>query len=118
MFDASKTVSIQGTIKNFEWVNPHCWIWINVVNAAGATEVWGLETGGTSMLRRMGIPRTTFNPGDKVTMTLHPLKSGEHGGEWIRATLANGSVIDSEKRRAVYSAGGTTPDSQDDAKLP
>jgi hypothetical protein len=82
LFDRSKTTTITGTIRTFEYVNPHAWIWVNVANDQGSVDVYGLETAGTSMLRRMGIPRDTFKPGDKVTMVMHPLKSGEKGGEW------------------------------------
>jgi hypothetical protein len=105
MFDQTRTVTITGTIKTFEWANPHTWIWVVVPGEEGAVEVYGLETAGTGMLRRMGIDKNTFKPGDKVSMDLHPLKSGEKGGEWIRARLADGTVIDAEKLRKAYSEG-------------
>lgn len=108
LFDQTRIVTITGTIKTFEWVNPHAWIWVVVPNDQGGTDVYGLETAGTGMLRRMGIERDTFAPGTKVTMDIHPLKSGDKGGEWIRATLADGTVIDSAERRNRYSNGGVT----------
>jgi hypothetical protein len=105
MFDQTRTETITGTIKTFEWVNPHAWIWVAVPNADGSVDVYGLETAGTGMLRRMGIVQSTFKPGDKVSMDLHPLKTGEKGGEWIRARMADGTVLDVEQLRKAYSEG-------------
>lgn len=79
-----------------------------VPNDQGGADVYGLETAGTGMLRRMGIECDTFKPGDKVTMEIHPLKSGEKGGEWVKATFADGTVIDAAERRDQYSNGGVT----------
>jgi hypothetical protein len=106
MFDANKTVTITGTIKTFEWINPHAWIWVLVSDDKGAQELYGLETAGTGMLRRMGITRDTFKAGSKVTMDIHPLRSGEKGGEWVRATMADGTVLDAKQLRDKYSSGG------------
>ena len=106
MFDQNKTISIAGTVKLFEFKNPHAWIWVTVPGKDGAEDVvWGLETAGPSMLNRMGITRHTFNTGDKVTMTLHPLADGQPGGEFIKATFADGSEVDSEALRRTFSSG-------------
>jgi hypothetical protein len=106
MFDKSKTITITGTIQKLEWVNPHVWIWINVPDDKGNTAVYGLETGGTGMLRRMGLPREKFKAGDKVIMQLHPLTSGEKGGEWVGGTLGDGTTLNVMDRIKIYSSGG------------
>ena len=106
MFDATKTITITGTIRSLEWVNPHVWMWIDVPDGKGGSAVYGLETGGTGMLRRMELPREKFKKGDKVVMQLHPLKNGENGGEWVSGTLGDGTKLDLTELRNIYSSGG------------
>lgn len=106
MFDRHKTITLQGTVKTFEFKNPHAWLWITVPNKnGGGEEIWGLETAGPSMLNRMGITRHTFKTGDKITIDLHPLVDGRPGGEFVKAVLADGQVIDAEERRRAFSSG-------------
>ena len=93
MFDLSKTVTLQGTVRDFQWTNPHSWIWIDVTDAKGATEQWGIEGMSPNYLARRGWSKHTLNPGDKVTVLIHPLKGTEHGGSFLSVTLADGTVM-------------------------
>ena len=93
MFDMSKTLTLQGTIRDFQWTNPHSWIWIDVPDAKGATEQWGIEGMSPNYLARRGWSKHTLKPGDKVSMLIHPLKGAEHGGSFLSVTLADGSVM-------------------------
>ena len=68
MFDMSKTVTLQGTVKEFQYTNPHSWLQVLVANPDGKTVEWGFETEGPSTLLRVGIKSKTFQPGDKVTL--------------------------------------------------
>lgn len=106
MFDQSREQHIDGTLAQFEWVNPHSWLWIKVPDGKGGQTLYALETAGTGMLNRMGVQRTTFRPGDKVSMDLHPFKDGRPGGEWVRAHLADGRVLDLARARQQFSNGG------------
>lgn len=90
MFDFTKTVTITGTIKEFQWTNPHTWTWIDVPNDKGGVDTWGLEGMSPNYLGRRGWTKRTLNPGDKVTVTLYPLKHGLNGGTFLRATLPDG----------------------------
>jgi hypothetical protein len=93
MFDMSQTVTLQGTIRDFQWTNPHSWIWIDVPNANGAAEQWGIEGMSPNYLARRGWSKHTLKPGDKVSLLIHPLKGAEHGGSFLSVTLADGSVM-------------------------
>jgi hypothetical protein len=93
MFDLSKTVTLQGTIRDFQWTNPHSWIWVDVPGASGATEQWGIEGMSPNYLARRGWSKHTLNPGDKVSVIIHPLKGAEHGGSFMSVTLADGKVM-------------------------
>ncbi len=76
MFDADKKMTLEGTIKEFQWTNPHSWILINVPNAAGQPEQWAIELGAPGGLARQGWVPKTLTPGMKVTAVIHPLKDG------------------------------------------
>jgi len=99
MFDMSKEVKISGTIVEFHWSNPHANFKVNVVNAAGETQVWAVEMNSPNNLVREGWKRTTLQPGDKVTVTVRPLRDGTPGGQYIAVTLADGKTLGGEQRR-------------------
>jgi hypothetical protein len=92
MFDMSKTVTLQGTVKEFQYTNPHSWLQVLVVSPDGKTVEWGFESEGPSTLLRVGIKLKTFQPGDKVTIVAHPMRDGRPAGAWISATKADGTV--------------------------
>jgi hypothetical protein len=93
MFDLSQTVTLQGTIRDFQWTNPHSWIWIDVPDATGAAQQWGIEGMSPNYLARRGWNKHTLSPGDKVSLMIHPLKGVEHGGSFMSVTLSNGTVM-------------------------
>jgi hypothetical protein len=93
MFDATKKVTVQGTVKEFQYTNPHSWLVISVPDANGKVTEWSFEAEGPSTLLRAGIKKTSFTPGEKVTVTGRPLKDGRPGAGWIDATKADGTVL-------------------------
>src|SRR5579862_1069653 len=93
MFDLSKTVTLQGTIRDFQWTNPHSWIWIDVADDKGMVEQWGIEGMSPNYLARRGWSKRTLKPGDKVSVSIHPLKGADHGGSFLSVTLADGTVM-------------------------
>ena len=92
MFDMSKTVTLQGTVKEFQYTNPHSWLQVLVASPDGKTVEWGFETEGPSTLLRVGIKAKTFQPGDKVTVVAAPMRDGRPAGAWISATKSDGTV--------------------------
>ena len=93
MFDHEKVKELSGTIKEFQWKNPHVWIQVYVQNAAGAKEEWSVEGGGPNSLSRQGWRPTTFKPGDVVTIKVNPMKDGSAAGTFIGAKLADGKTV-------------------------
>ena len=94
MFDADRTVTLQGTVKEFEWTNPHSWLHIMVRDeATGQQSVWALELSSPARLKRMGMSADSVKPGDAVSVTFHPLKDGARGGQFLQATLPDGKQI-------------------------
>ncbi len=93
MFDRERTVTLVGVVREFQWTNPHSWIQVTVTDAAGKVTEWSLEGGSPGIMSRNGWKRTSLAPGDKVTIELYPLKSGEAGGSFVEVTKADGSKL-------------------------
>jgi hypothetical protein len=92
MFDHEKTIKVSGTVKEFEWTNPHAWIHM-VAQDAGKPVAWSFEMGSVGQIAAQGWKRDSIRPGDKITVEGHPLKDGSHGGQYRSATLADGHTI-------------------------
>jgi hypothetical protein len=94
MFDAEKTVTMEGTVKEFEWVNPHSWLRVMVKDEkTGQPAVWALELSSPARLKRMGMSADSVKPGDSVSVTFHPLKDGARGGQFLQAVLPDGKLV-------------------------
>jgi hypothetical protein len=106
MFDSQKEVVINGTIKEFQWTNPHSWIQINVPDGAGGTKEWSIEGATPNGLARQGWRSTSLKPGDKVSIQIHPMKNGSAGGSLIAVTLADGTKLGDWVRPSAKHPGG------------
>jgi Family of unknown function (DUF6152) len=93
MFDMTKIVTISGTVQQFNWTNPHSSFKVLVANSAGTEDIWAVEMGGPNNLVREGWKRTTLKPGDKVTVTVRPLRDGVPGGAFVSIVLADGTTL-------------------------
>ena len=94
MFDATKNVTLKGTVKEFEWTNPHSWLRVNVVDEkTGKPLLWALELSSPARLTTMGMHADSVHAGDSVTVTFHPMKDGTRGGQFIQAVLPDGKAI-------------------------
>ena len=106
MFDSNKVTVLDGTIKLFQWVNPHAVIWIDVPDGKGASTVWALEMTGPGPLRRMGWTPQSLKPGDRVSARLHPLRDGRPGGQFMQITLSDtGQVLGTSGRALPGNSG-------------
>jgi hypothetical protein len=94
-FDSSKTIEIAGTIKEFQFKNPHTWIQVLVDDGKTQPVEWSLEWGAPNSLGRQGYRPSTFPPGAKVTMRIHPMKNGSPAGTFIGAKFADGKTVGS-----------------------
>lgn len=93
MFDDEKEVVLVGTIKEFQYTNPHSWIQVMVPGSNGADVEWSIETAAPIVLLRAGIRANALVPGDKVTVRAHPLRNGNPGGNLIDVKKADGTVL-------------------------
>ena len=93
MFDQTKQVTLNGTVKEFQWTNPHAFI--ELMDTSG--KVWSVELNSPNNLIRQGWKRTAMKPGDKVTVVLNPLRDGTLGGLFNAVTLPDGKVLGNPK---------------------
>ncbi len=94
MFDAEKTVSVTGTVKEFEWVNPHSWLRVTIDDqTTGRAAQWAFEMGSPGQQAQRGWKPDSLKPGDKVTISFHPLKDGSRGGQLLTAAYPNGEQV-------------------------
>ena len=96
MFDLEKQVTLTGTVKEFEWNNPHCWIQVLVpdLKDPNAPPVeWGIEMGAPIQLIRHGWKPSSLKPGDKITVVVNPLRDGRPGGQIVSAIGPDGKPI-------------------------
>lgn len=93
MFDATKVITITGTVTDFQWTNPHSYIEIDVPDESGAIKHWAIEMGSPSILQQSGWKFNNLKKGDKTTLVINPLKDGRPGGFLNSATLPNGKVL-------------------------
>ena len=94
MFDREKEVTLTGTVREFQWTNPHAFIEVDVPADKGSTaEKWSVEMNSPNNLTRQGWKSSLLKTGDKVSVTLNPLRDGKKGGLFVAITLADGKVI-------------------------
>lgn len=106
MFDAGKAVALEGTVKEFQWTNPHSWILLMVDNAEGEPQQWAIELGGPAALARQGWMPKTLRAGMKVKAIIHPLQDGAKGGQFMAVTLPDGTVMGNANAAPSANAGG------------
>jgi hypothetical protein len=93
VFDRTKQVTLTGTVTEFRWGNPHSWIHIDVADKDGQVGNWGIEMDPASHLSREGWRSSTLKPGDKISVTVFPLRNDEKGGQYISVTLPDGTKL-------------------------
>jgi Family of unknown function (DUF6152) len=99
MFDEQKLMTLGGTVKSFQWTNPHCWIQILVTGQPEPIE-WSVEMGSPSQLYNNGWKPKTLKPGDKIVVVIHPMRDGTHGGVFVSATDEGGNPLTAAAARA------------------
>ena len=103
-FDANQPVKLEGTVKEFRWVNPHSWLIVNVAKPDGTMATWDVEGGAPSALLRRGWTKDTLPPGTKVVVEGFMAKDGSHRANARDITFPDG------KKLFIGSSGTGAPD--------
>jgi hypothetical protein len=88
-----KEITLKGKVSEWLWANPHCFLKIDAADATGGVRNWNLEMGNPTDMSVRGFRRNTFKPGDEVTVTLQPVKSGQPVGRIRTVTLPDGTKL-------------------------
>ena len=91
MFDQTKIVTLEGTVAEFQWTNPHAFI---ELEAAGGRH-WSIELNSPNNLKRQGWTKAALKPGDRISLRMSPLRNGKPGGLFLDLTKADGTLLDS-----------------------
>ena len=98
MFDMQKRVTLRGTVREFQWTNPHSYIQLVVKDKRGKDVEWSLEMAAPTYLYNNGWRPSTLKRGDTIVATIAPLAKGTPGGLVIMVTTTDGRKL-----------GGSTP---------
>lgn len=93
MFIMEKEVTIKGTVRDFQWTNPHIWIQVIVPDADGKTTEWSIEGNSPSTLSRQGWTKRSLKAGEPITVIVHPMRDGSPGGSIVKVITADGKVV-------------------------
>jgi uncharacterized protein DUF6152 len=91
-YDA-KTLVLTGTIKEFQFTNPHSWIQVDVKDQSGKLVEWSLEWGSPNTLTRQGVHQSAFPAGAKATFKVHPVKTGAPIASFVGAKFEDGTTV-------------------------
>jgi hypothetical protein len=94
MFDQRKVMTLEGTVHEFQWTNPHAFIELDVANR-GRTQRWSVELNSPNNLTRQGWRRSSLKAGERITVRIAPLRNGHPGGLFLDLRKADGRVLDS-----------------------
>jgi Family of unknown function (DUF6152) len=93
MFDQTREVTLSGTVRDFQWTSPHCYIQLLASKDSSPVQEWSLEMAAPMYLYRLGWRPSTVKAGDKITVSVHPLRDGKRGGLLFKATTADGRQL-------------------------
>jgi hypothetical protein len=92
-FDTDREITLKGTVTEWLWANPHCFLKFDAKDDTGTVRSWVVETSNPPDMTIRGWRRTSFKAGDQVTVTLQPFKNGAPVGRIRKVVLANGETL-------------------------
>jgi hypothetical protein len=92
-YDVTATATVKGIVTEFEWVNPHALIHLDVTGENGNVEKWIAETNSPNTLSRQGWSKNTVKTGDEITLVGHRVKGGGNYINFSKITFADGRVL-------------------------
>ena len=93
MFAGDKELTLSGTVREFQWSNPHSYIQLIVKPADGPEQEWSLEMGANAYLYNLGWRPSTVKAGDRLTVKVRPLRNGTAGGLLVEAMTPDGQRL-------------------------
>ncbi len=92
-FDTGKKVTMKGTVTEWFWANPHCFLKFDIKDETGNVVHWVAETNNAPDMIERGWSNKSFKPGDEITVTVEPVKNGKPVGRVLQVVLPNGETL-------------------------
>jgi len=92
-FDSNNKVTVKGTVTEWFWANPHCFLKFDVKDEHGEVIHWVAETSNPPDMINAGWSKTSLKPGDQVTVTMIAAKNGKPIGRVQQVVFANGKIL-------------------------
>ena len=101
---------LEGVVAKFDFINPHSFVYIDVVDAAGNTQTWSCEMASRSVLSRNGLTAERFEPGAKITIDGDAARHKATGCQVRTAHFADGTMLrDTTLYAPTYAAEAELP---------
>ena len=95
IYDSENPIELAGTVVEWQFVNPHVFIVLEAADpSTGEKKVWNLEGGNPAGLFRRGWTPNPLKAGDRIMVTVRPLRSGASGGNYSTPRWADGTAIE------------------------
>jgi Family of unknown function (DUF6152) len=108
-YDVTKKVAVKGTVKQWNWVNPHCLLLVDATDDTGQTVHWIMETQNPLSMSNLGWSNDMMKPGDQVTVRVTPAKNGKPIGLVVDIVLPNGKKLNARNILIDESKSGASP---------
>jgi hypothetical protein len=92
-YDMDKELVMKGTVTEWLWANPHCFLKYDSKDDAGNLSHWAVEVSNPTDMTKRGWSRQSLKPGDEVTVTVRPAKNGAPIGQLLKVVLPNGQTL-------------------------
>jgi uncharacterized protein DUF6152 len=93
-FDTSRSVTLKGTVTEWIWANPHCFLKFDATDDTGTVRNWAVETQNPTAMTQRGWARRSFKAGDQVNVVFEAVKNGVAVGRILRVMLPDGSTLE------------------------
>jgi hypothetical protein len=105
-YDTAKKITVKGTVTEWFWANPHCFLKFDAKDDKGNVIHWATETSNPADMVNLGWSKQSFKPGDEITVTFTPVKNGAPVGRLEQVVLADGQIF---KARVIFKSADSTP---------
>lgn len=93
MFNRDEIVTLTGTVKEFQYINPHSWLIVDIDNDDGTITTWGFEGEGPQDMMHGGVRKGDLPPGAKITITGNPMRDGRPAAMWQTIIKEDGTLL-------------------------
>lgn len=107
-YDMDKQLTMNGTVREWLWANPHCFMKYDATDEKGNVAHWAVEVSNPIDMIKRGWSLHSFKPGDEITVTVRPAKNGEPVGQLLKVVLPSGQTLIGYGPAPNAPAGGTS----------